>query len=125
MARSGLHGETKDARWPVRLAGVERMRITPTVEAMLLAWRPALLDKHEFIHDAVLLGNLTILLYDGRWNDLHRTLGHLLGLSGPSVPLAADLGGQGTAVPAGDNRPASSAVGDGAMREIAGARRKC
>lgn len=113
--RSGLHDETKDARWPVRCAGIDRLRITPTVEAALIAWKPALSSKHDFIHDAALLGVLTYLLYNGRWQDLYRTLGHLLGVEGPTVPPGVP------AAPQGDSRPIP--ISDGAMRDLAGARK--
>lgn len=83
---SGLHGETKLGRWPVHLAGVERMRVTHTVETLFERWRPAEQDKAEFIHDSVLLANLARLLFAGRWEELHRTLGIPRASVPPAVP---------------------------------------
>lgn len=121
MSRNGLHDETKDARWPVHLAGIERLRIAPTVEAALLDWKPAPISKSDFIHDSVLIACLGYLLYNGRWVELYRTLGRLLGLECPAVPSTPAALSVGTFVPERPSRPVP--VSDGAMRDLAGVRK--
>ena len=119
----GFHGETRSERWPVHVAGIERMRIAPGVEAALRAAKPALLDEKDFLHDVSLLGSLTVLLYTGRWAELIGQLCQLTGAERTNVPAAPTAAAVGTSVPNQDRRPSerSLSISDGEARRLLGA----
>lgn len=125
MPSRPLDHETKSMRWPVGLAGIEKIRIPPVVESVFKQWRSSFTGKAEFVQEAVLKSGLIALIVAGRLDDCYRTLGLLLGYDVTTVPVVGAGPADGTSVPPGDKRPLHRAGGriNGLRRADAAIRR--
>lgn len=86
MPRNALLDETKERQWPVGLAGwCDKVRVQPTVEAILDAARPATLGKGDQLLHGALKTALIECIVTGNFRKAYDTLGALLGLALPDA----------------------------------------
>jgi hypothetical protein len=84
--RNVLHDESKDRQWPVGAPGwCDKVRIQPTIEAILDAARPATLGKGDQLLHGALKTVLIERIIAGDFRTVYDTLGALLGRSLPGA----------------------------------------
>lgn len=80
-----LLDESKEPQWPVGFPGwADKVRIQPTVAAILDAARPATLGKgDQLIHGALKVALIEAIIA-GRFREVYDTVGTILGAATPS-----------------------------------------
>ena len=80
-----LLDETKEPQWPIGFPGwADKVRIQPTVAAILDAARPATLGKgDQLIHGALKVALIEAIIA-GRFREVYDTVGTILSLGAPS-----------------------------------------
>ncbi len=107
MPRNALLDESKDRQWPVGSPGwCDKVRVQPTVEAILDAARPATLGKGDQLLHGALKTALIERIIAGDFRAVYDTVGVLLGLREPRREVVGQNGpARATDAPSGKSDP--------------------